>query len=71
MNSGKLDVLHNGRNKCVSSVAYGICLTLKGVIQESVYKYRSVRCDTNGSSHISVKALVIVYDLHTTSTENV
>ena len=65
------DVLHNGRNKCVSSVAYGICLTLKGVIQESVYKYRSVRCDTNGSSHISVKALVIVYDLHTTSTENV
>ena len=71
MYAGKLNVLHYGRNEGMCAIAYGIGLTLEGVVKETVNEDRAVRCYTDSSFHIVAHALVIIYHFHSASAKNV
>ena len=69
MYAGQLNVLHDRRNKRVCSVADGVSLTFRGVVQEPVDEYRTVGGHADSSVHIACHALIIVHDLHAASAE--
>ena len=69
--AGKLDVLHNSGNEAVLAVGDGVCLALGSVVQEAVYKDRSVGSYANSGGHVDLHHLIIVNDLHSTAAENV
>ena len=71
MDAGELNVLHNGGNKCVCSVADRICLAFQCMIQETVDQDRAVGCHADGCIHISLHTLIIIDDFHASSTKHV
>ena len=71
MNTGKLNMFHNRRNKCMRTVTDRIRLTLSCMIEETVNKDRSVRCHTDSGLHISDHAFCVIDNFHTTSAKNI
>ena len=69
--TGKLNVLHNSRYKCMISVADRICLTFQCVVQETVNQDRTIRSYADSGFHVSFQTFVIVYNFHSATTENV
>ena len=67
----KLDMLHNRRYKCVSSIADRIRLTLQCMIQETVNQDWTVRCYTNCCLHVVSHCHIIVDYFHSTSAKYV
>ena len=64
-------MLHNRRNEGMLAVCNRISLALESMIQESVYKNRSVGSNANGCCHVLLQSLIIIYDLHSASAKNV
>ena len=71
MYSGKFDMLHNCRNKCMISVADSIGFTFQGMVQETVDQYRTVRRHAYSSFHITFHTLIVVYDFHAASAKDI
>ena len=71
MHARQLNMLHNGRDKGVGSVADGVCLTLGGMMQETVDKDRAVRGHAYGCPHIFCHAFRIVYYLHAAAAQHI
>ena len=69
MYTGKLDMFHNRRNKCMIAVADRICLTLGCMAQETVDQDRAIRCHTFCCFHIDSQIFRIVYHFHATSAQ--
>ena len=61
MYAGKLDMLHNSRNKSMVAVADRICFTFRCMIQETVDQNRTVRCYTYCCFHVSFHAFIGSY----------
>ena len=71
MYAGQLNMLHYCRDKGVSAVTDGICLTFHGMIQETVDQDRTIRSYTDSSLHIAGHALIIVNHFHTAAAQYV
>ena len=67
MDTGKLNMLHNCRDIDMLAICKGIGLALKGILEESVYKERPVRCDANCLLHILFEGSLVINNFHTTS----
>ena len=64
-------MLHNSRNEYVLAVADSVSLALESIVQESVYKDRSVGSYADSGIHINSKVFSIVNNFHSTSAKNV
>ena len=64
-------MLHDSRNKYILAITYSICLTLCCMMQETIDKYRSVRCDTYSLSHVEVHLLIVMDNFHSAAAQNV
>ena len=69
MNARKLDVLHNGRNKHVLSIADGIRFALCCMMKESVYQNRTVGSYAYRLLHVERQRLIVVNNFHSASAQ--
>ena len=71
MDTCKLDMLHNGRYKCMFAICNRICLTLGCMAQETVDQDWPVRCHANSSCHIFLQRFRLADNLHATSAKDI
>ena len=71
VNACELNVLHDGGNIGVLTVADRVCLALHSVVEESVDQDRTVRCNADSREHVVFHRIIIIDDFHSTSAEDV
>ncbi len=71
MDSRQFYMLHDSGHKGMGSVAYGICLALRRMVQEAVYENGSVRCHAHCRLHIIHQALIMVHHFHAAPAQHI
>ena len=71
MNPRQFDMFHNCRHKGMDTIADGISLTLRCMVQKTVDQNRPIRCHANCRLHIANHTFSIIDNFHTTSAKNI